>query len=148
LLSKLCLIFCKNWRRLCTLKKCKIWTSILHKKHCWNKKWVWFSCRRNIYFTNPSSTGVPNFTLSNNMGLSYFRYSWAPFVKTDDDCVHWKNAKYGHQFCIKNTRNKTVHNNIFYLSGTRTRTAKWPESQQRTLIGRHIEVWLLRFFTN
>jgi hypothetical protein len=35
------------------------------------------SCRRNSYFSNPSSTGVPNFTLSNNMGLSYFRYSWA-----------------------------------------------------------------------
>jgi hypothetical protein len=73
-----------------------------------------------LCFSNTEVSDVKRYCLVN--------FAW-PFVKSDDDCVHWKNAKYGHQCCIKNTRNKTVHNNILYLSGTCKCTAQWPESQ-------------------
>jgi hypothetical protein len=38
-----------------------------------------------------------------------------PFVKTDDDCVYWKNAKYGHQFCIKNIVEIKPYIIIYYI---------------------------------
>jgi hypothetical protein len=75
-----------------------------------------------LCFSNTEVSDVKRYCLVN--------FVW-PFVKTDDDCVHWKNAKYEHQFCIKkHCRNKTMHNNILYLSGMLcTHTPKWPESQ-------------------
>ena len=74
--------------------------------------------------TKLMSSNRSNTEVSDVKRYCLVNFVWT-FVKTDDDCVHWKNAKYGHQFCIKkHCRNKTLHNNILYLSGTCTRTAK------------------------
>ena len=73
-----------------------------------------------LCFSNTEVSDVKRYCLVNLV--------W-PFVKTDDDCVHWIKSQIMTSILHKNTRNKTVHNNILYLSGTCTCTAKWPESQ-------------------
>jgi hypothetical protein len=59
-----------------------------------------------LCFSNTEVSDVKRYCLVN--------FVW-PFVKTDDDCVHWKNAKYGHQFCIRNTVEIKLYIIIYYI---------------------------------